>query len=245
MENNEAIVLKQVGIQFTQERKRRLPLGDLLLPFSPAYTEKKKFWALRDIDFRINKGEHVGIIGQNGAGKSTLLKLISQIYVPTEGTIQIQGKVVPILELAGAFESQYTGRENIYLYGAIMGYSHQYMDKCIDEIIEFSELERFIDTPVISYSSGMKSRLGFSIATTIQPDILVLDEVLSTGDRKFQEKSFNRIMNLINEDTTVLFVSHNENSLKKICNRGILLNKGRLVADGKLEDIINQYVSTN
>ena len=119
------------------------------------------------------------------------------------------------------------------------------MDKCIDEIIEFSELERFIDTPVISYSSGMKSRLGFSIATTIQPDILVLDEVLSTGDRKFQEKSFNRIMNLINEDTTVLFVSHNENSLKKICNRGILLNKGRLVADGKLEDIINQYVSTN
>lgn len=241
MDNSEAIVFSHVGIQFTKEKKRRFSLGDLLLPFSPVYTEKNRFWALKDIDFKIYKGENVGIIGQNGAGKSTLLKIISRIYAPTEGTVQIHGKVVPILELAGAFEPHYTGRENIYLQGAIMGYSRQFMNKCMEEIIEFSELSSFIDSPVISYSSGMKSRLGFSIATTVQPDILVLDEVLSTGDRSFREKSFNRIMDMIKEETTVLFVSHSENSLRKICNRGIWLNGGRVMADGNLEEVINQY----
>lgn len=246
MTKEDAVVLKQVGIQFTREKKkRRALLGDLVSHFSGLYTERDKIWALKDVNLNVKKGERVGIIGANGAGKSTLLKLICGILKPTEGELMVQGNIVPILELGGAFEPLYTGRENIYLYGALMGVSHRKMDEYVEQIIEFSELHDSIDTPVMTYSSGMKSRLGFSVATIIRPDILILDEALTTGDRKFREKSYRRIVELISCETTVLFVSHNEGDLRKVCSRGILIDNGHLIADGKLDDILNEYAAMN
>lgn len=245
MTNEDAVILKQVGIQYTREKKRKAPLTDLLSRFSCLYTERDKIWALKDVNLNVKKGERVGIVGANGAGKSTLLKLICGILKPTKGEITVQGQIVPILELGGAFEPLYTGRENIYLYGALMGVSHRRMDDYVEQIIEFSELRDSIDTPVMTYSSGMKSRLGFSVATIVQPDILILDEALTTGDRRFREKSYRRIIELISCETTVLFVSHNEGELKKVCSRGILIDKGHLIADGRLDDILKEYASMN
>lgn len=245
MKKEDAVVLKQVGIQFTREKKRRASLGDLPLMLYDKHTERDKIWALREVNLNVKKGERIGIIGANGSGKSTLLKLICGILKPTEGEIHVQGKIVPILELGGAFEPLYTGRENIYLYGALMGVSHRKMDGYVEQIIEFSELQDSIDSPVTTYSSGMKSRLGFSVATIIQPDVLILDEALTTGDRKFREKSYRRITELIRDETTVLFVSHNEDDLKKVCSRGIILDKGHMVADGELSHILNEYALMN
>ena len=241
MENTDAVILKQVGIQFTRVKKRRLLLGDFLSPRFRLHGEKEKIWALKNINLNIKKGEHVGIIGANGAGKSTLLKVICGVFNPTEGNVAVQGKIVPILELGDAFEPLYTGRENIYLYGALMGISYRRMNEYVEQIVEFSELQEAIDTPVVTYSSGMKSRLAFSVATITRPDILVLDEALTTGDKNFRGKSYRRIMELINSETTVLFVSHNEEELKKVCTRGIILDHGHLIADGKLDDILKVY----
>lgn len=201
----------------------------------------EEFWALRDVSFKIEKGDRLGVMGFNGAGKSTLLKVVAGVLKPTMGKVKIRGVIAPMLELGAGFDMNYTGKENIFLYGATMGYSRKFLEEKYDEIVEFSELGKFINTPMKNYSSGMKSRLGFAIATAVKPDILILDEVLSVGDATFKEKSEQRIMELMDDGVTVLFVSHSTERVKKICNKAIILTKGQLVASGDAESICNIY----
>ncbi|MGN0466228.1 MAG: ABC transporter ATP-binding protein [Lachnospiraceae bacterium] len=203
-----------------------------------AYNE---FWALKDVSFSLEKGDRLGILGLNGAGKSTLLKVVAGVLKPTEGTVMTKGKIVPLLELGAGFDKEYTGAENIYLYGAVLGYSRKFVEEKFDEIVEFSGLGEFIDVPIKNYSSGMKSRLGFSIATVVEPEILILDEVLSVGDVKFRKKSEKKIMSMFDDGVTVLFVSHSLEQVKRLCNKAILLEKGRIIASGDIEKVSKIY----
>ena len=200
-----------------------------------------EFWALKNVSFSVEKGDRVGILGLNGAGKSTLLKVISGVFKPTEGHVDKHGKMVPLLELGAGFDPQYTGKENIYLYGAMLGYTKKFIDSKYDEIVEFSELQKFMDVPVKNYSSGMKSRLGFSIATVVEPKILILDEVLSVGDAKFRKKSEKKIMSMFDSGVTVLFVSHSLEQVQRLCNKAMILEKGKLIAYGDIVPISEQY----
>lgn len=184
-----AIVVKNVSMKFNLSKEKVDNLKDYLIKKCKRQIKYNEFWALNDVSFSIDKGDRVGILGLNGAGKSTLLKVIAGVFKPTEGEVIRNGKIVPLLELGAGFDPQYTGRENIYLYGAMLGYSKEFIDEKYDEIVQFSELKDFIDVPVKNYSSGMRSRLGFSIATVVSPQILILDEVLSVGDAKFKKKS--------------------------------------------------------
>ena len=200
-----------------------------------------EFWALRDVSFKIEKGDRLGVMGFNGAGKSTLLKVVAGVLKPTMGSVKVRGVIAPMLELGAGFDMNYTGKENIFLYGATMGYPRKFLEEKYDEIVEFSELGKFINAPMKNYSSGMKSRLGFAIATAVKPDILILDEVLSVGDAAFKEKSEQRILDLMEDGVTVLYVSHSTERVKKICNKAIILTKGQLVAYGDAESICNIY----
>ena len=199
------------------------------------------FKAVDNISFEVQDGEVVGFLGPNGAGKSTLLKVISGVFKPTEGHVDKHGKMVPLLELGAGFDPQYTGKENIYLYGAMLGYTKKFIDSKYDEIVEFSELQKFMDVPVKNYSSGMKSRLGFSIATVVEPKILILDEVLSVGDAKFRKKSEKKIMSMFDSGVTVLFVSHSLEQVQRLCNKAMILEKGKLIAYGDIDPISEQY----
>ena len=201
----------------------------------------QEFWALRDISFEVERGDRVGIMGLNGAGKSTLLKVVSGVLKATEGTVTTNGKIAPLLELGAGFDRQYTGAENIYLYGAMLGYSKEFLQERYDEIVAFSELGSFIDVPVKNYSSGMRARLGFSVATIVEPDVLILDEVLSVGDAKFRKKCENRIQSMFDKGVTVIFVSHSTSQVLRMCNKGILLEQGRLIAQGDVEDVVSVY----
>lgn len=201
----------------------------------------QEFWALKDVNFDIQRGDRVGIMGMNGAGKSTLLKVIAGVLKPTEGSVRCFGKIAPLLELGAGFDRQYTGAENIFLYGAVLGYSREFIQKKYDDIVKFSELGRFIDVPVKNYSSGMKARLGFSIATVVEPEILILDEVLSVGDKRFRKKCEARIQSMFDKGVTVLFVSHSTDQVLRMCNKGILLEQGKLVAQGDVEEIVDLY----
>lgn len=201
-----------------------------------------RFYALRDVSFQVKKGDRLGILGLNGAGKSTLMKVIAGIYKPTSGTIEKEGIIAPMIELGAGFDRQYTGEENIYLYGAVLGHSRQFMKEKFREIVDFSELWDFIDVPLKNYSSGMRARLGFSIATVLQPDILILDEILSVGDAKFRKKSEKKLIDMMDTGVTVLFVSHNIEQVRKICNKAIIMDKGRLAAYGDVESVAGQYM---
>ena len=201
----------------------------------------QEFWALKDVNFDIQRGDRVGIMGMNGAGKSTPLKVIAGVLKPTEGSVRCFGKIAPLLELGAGFDRQYTGAENIFLYGAVLGYSREFIQKKYDDIVKFSELGRFIDVPVKNYSSGMKARLGFSIATVVEPEILILDEVLSVGDKRFRKKCEARIRSMFDKGVTVLFVSHSTDQVLRMCNKGILLEQGKLVAQGDVEEIVDLY----
>ncbi len=205
----------------------------------------EKFYALNDVSFEIKKGEVIGIIGNNGAGKSTLLKVISGILKPVEGKVTLQGNVVPMLELGSGFDIDLTGRENVFLNGAILGYSEEYLKEKYDEIVEFSELGNFIDTPVRNYSSGMMMRLAFSIASIVNPDILIVDEILAVGDMAFQEKSYRRMMELMSHGTTVLLVSHSIEQIRARCDRVIWLDHGKVVAIGDTQEICDRYIASN
>lgn len=203
------------------------------------------FWALKDLNFEIKKGDRVGIIGHNGAGKSTLLKLLSQITSPTEGSIKINGKIASLLEVGTGFHPEMTGRENIYMNGAILGMKHDEIDKKVNDIIEFSEIGEHIDTPVKRYSSGMYVRLAFAVAAHLDSDILIADEVLAVGDAAFQKKALGKMNELSSgEGRTVLFVSHNMAQVKNLCNKGIVLEKGRIVReDDEIDKSIDWYLS--
>lgn len=204
------------------------------------------FWALRDISFNVDKGDVVGIIGKNGSGKSTLLKILSKITAPTKGEIRVKGKVASLLEVGTGFHPDLTGRENIYMNGTILGMTKGEISRKIDEIVAFSGVEDHIDTPVKRYSSGMKVRLGFAVAAHLEPDILIVDEVLAVGDADFQKKAIGKMQSVSTEEgRTVLFVSHNMNSVTQLCNRGVVLDGGRLIFDGNVHEAVNRYLGEN
>lgn len=201
----------------------------------------KEFWVLRNISFQIDKGDSLGIIGLNGSGKSTLLKVVAGILKPTLGEVVSHGNVAPLIELGAGFDADLSARENIFLNGAILGYSREYMEEKFEEIVSFAELEEFIDVPIKNYSSGMTARLGFAIATMNVPDILIVDEVLSVGDHKFQEKSFARMKTILDSGTTLLFVSHSIEQVKKMCNKALWLENGQMKMFGDTNIVCDAY----
>lgn len=236
-----AIEVNNVSMKFNLSREKVDSLKDYIFKTIKREIQYNEFWALKNVSFSVEKGDRVGILGLNGAGKSTLLKVISGVFKPTEGHVDKHGKMVPLLELGAGFDPQYTGKENIYLYGAMLGYTKKFIDSKYDEIVEFSELQKFMDVPVKNYSSGMKSRLGFSIATVVEPKILILDEVLSVGDAKFRKKSEKKIMSMFDSGVTVLFVSHSLEQVQRLCNKAMILEKGKLIAYGDIDPISEQY----
>jgi len=241
-ENKEKIiVLENVSLEFEMSTERIFSLKEFFIKFLKNSLKFKKFKALNEINLEILKGDTIGIIGDNGAGKSTLLKVISGIITPSKGKIMVNGTISPLIELGAGFDEELSGRENIFLNGYILGYSRKILEEKIDEIIEFSELKEFIDTPLKNYSSGMVARLGFSIATIVKPEILIVDEILSVGDIKFQKKSEKRIKDLMEKGSTVIFVSHSINQIEQICNKAIWLEKGKIKKIGDSGDICQEY----
>lgn len=204
--------------------------------------KRTELWALKDVDFTVEEGETLGIIGRNGAGKSTLLKILSRITKPTRGSAEIRGRVGSLLEVGTGFHSELSGRENIYLNGAILGMKHAEIDRKFDEIVDFSEIEQFLDTPVKHYSSGMYMRLAFAVAAHLEPDVLIVDEVLAVGDTGFQNKCLGKMDEVSRSGRTVLFVSHNLGSLARICRSGILLERGEMVFHGGIREAIDDYL---
>lgn len=205
---------------------------------------QEEFWALKDVNFEVKQGDVVGIIGRNGSGKSTLLKVLSRIIEPSSGEITIRGNVASLLEVGTGFHPELTGRENIFFNGAILGMSQKEIRAKFDDIVEFSEVEKFLDTPVKFYSSGMYVRLAFSVAAHLDPDILIVDEVLAVGDAAFQKKCLGKMRDVAGEGRTVLFVSHSMSAVQSLCNKGILMEKGRISATGDIESVANEYVSS-
>lgn len=235
------IDVKNVTMKFKMSDE---PLNSLKEVFTTAVKGKLKFnefLALDDVSFELEKGKTLGLIGKNGAGKSTTLKLISGILKPTSGTIRTKGNIVPMLELGAGFDLELTGKENIYLNGAILGYSKQYLEEKYDEIVDFAEIRDFIDMPIRNYSSGMMARLAFSIASVVQPEILIVDEILAVGDVAFQEKSFNRMKELMSGGATVLFVSHDLEKIEEMCDKVIWLQRGKVVMFGDTEEVCEAY----
>lgn len=209
---------------------------------SPEVLEGKEFWALNDVSFEVRRGEAFGIVGSNGAGKSTILKLLSGIMKPTSGNITVRGRLSALIEVGAGFHPDLTGRENIFLNGTILGMTRAEIRRKLDDIIAFGELENFIDTPVKRFSSGMYARLGFSVAAHVEPDLLIVDEVLSVGDYLFQQKCMDRMTSILRGGTTVLFVSHNLHAVSELCQRSMLLEKGRVLACGPTDEVIRQYI---
>lgn len=230
-----------VSLCYRMSFDRVLSIKEYLVQLIKGKLKYHEFWALRDVSFEVNKGEVLGIVGNNGAGKSTLLKIISGILKPTEGSVQVFGNVVPMLELGSGFDFDLTGRENIFLNGAILGYSEQFLKAKYDEIVAFSELGQFIDVPLRNYSSGMVMRLAFSVATVVNPDILIVDEILAVGDATFQEKSRARMMELMSGGTTVLFVSHSIEQIRGMCDKVIWLDHGHMKMIGDTKTVCDAY----
>ena len=238
---NEVISLDNVSVKFNLSSEKLDSFKEFFIKLIKRDVHYDEFWALQNISFSVEKGDRLGILGLNGAGKSTLLKVISGVFKPTEGTVKRKGLIAPLIELGAGFDMQYTGRENIYLYGSVLGFSQKFLDERYDEIVAFSELEKFMDVPLKNYSSGMKSRLGFAIATAVEPDILILDEILSVGDAKFRKKSEQKVMSMMDKGVTVLFVSHNISQVQRICNKAILLEHGKIIAKGTTEEVCPIY----
>lgn len=235
------IEVKNVKMKFKMSEE---PLNSLKEVFTKAVTGKLKFnefLAVNDISFKVEKGETLGLIGTNGAGKSTTLKLIAGILKPTEGKIITRGNIVPMLELGAGFDLELTGRENIYLNGAILGYSKEYLESKYEEIVDFAEIREFIDMPIRNYSSGMMARLAFSIASVVQPEILIVDEILSVGDINFKKKSFDRMQELMTGGATVLFVSHEIEKIEEMCDHVIWLEKGKVKKYGTAKEVCKAY----
>lgn len=236
------VEVNNVSVRFNLSKQRKINLKNYIKNIKNRELMFQEFWALQNISFNVEKGERLGILGLNGAGKSTLLKVVSGVMKPSKGSVQTKGRIIPLLELSTGFDRDYTGRENIFLRGATLGFSTKYMEEKFNEIVDFAEIEEFLNVPVRNYSSGMKAKLGFSISTMVDPDILILDEVLSVGDAKFRKKSFNKMMSLIeNKDTTVLFVSHSISQVEKLCNKAILLEKGKMTMGGEAKEVIERY----
>ncbi|MDR0883015.1 MAG: ABC transporter ATP-binding protein [Oscillospiraceae bacterium] len=236
-----AVRLENVSMRFNLNRERVDNLKEYFIKFLSHKLSYNEFWGLRDVSFTVEKGERLGILGLNGAGKSTLLKVVSGVMRPTFGTLETYGDIAPLLELGAGFDPAYSGGENIYLYGATLGYSRNQVKGIWQEIVDFAELQDFIDVPVKNYSSGMRARLGFAIACMVDPDILILDEVLAVGDKPFRVKCEAKIQSLFEKGVTVLFVSHNLEQVQRLCNKAILLEQGRIIAAGDVDSVAAVY----
>ena len=239
-----AIEVKNVTIKFNMAKEKVDSIKEYILKFIKKKLFFEEFTALNNVSFDVKKGEVFGIIGLNGCGKSTILKIISGIYSPSKGSVKVNGSIAPLIELGAGFDMDLTARENIYLNGSVLGYSKNYIDSKFDEIVDFTELHQFIDVPMKNYSSGMVARIGFAIATITDPDILIVDEILSVGDFLFQQKCEQRINELMKNGTTILIVSHSIDQIKRLCNRVMWLKAGQVVKIGETQEICNEYSHT-
>lgn len=239
MENNIAINIEDVSKRYKLFKSKKHRAFNALLPFLGKSYED--FYALKDINLEVKKGDILGIVGNNGSGKSTLMKIVAGVTQPTSGNVSVEGNLVPLLELGSGFHRDFTGYENIYFYTAILGYPKKEILAKTREIIEFSEIGDFIHQPIRNYSSGMRSRLAFSVSVNINPDILILDEILSVGDLAFKEKSYKKIKEFFKQGKTILFVSHSLESIKGLCTRAILINKGELIMDDEPTKVVDYY----
>ena len=239
---NYAVKLDNVSMMFNKSSERVDSAKEYIIKLLKRQLMFEEFWALQNISFNISKGESVGIVGLNGSGKSTLLKIIAQVLKPTKGIIQVSGTIAPLIELGAGFDDNLTARENVFLNGAVLGYTRTQMREKFESIVDFAELWDFVDVPIKNLSSGMVARLRFSIATCHVPDILIVDEILGVGDFKFQEKCEERMNNIIKSGATIIFVSHSEKQVRELCNRAIWLQKGHLVMDGDVDDVCDHYM---
>lgn len=241
MSNKTMIEVNDVTMRFHMNLDKILSLKEFVTRKLSGKLAYQNFTALEHISFTVQRGETFGLIGRNGAGKSTMLKVISGILKPTEGSVVCKGNIVPMLELGSGFDMDLNGRENIFLNGAILGYSEEFLKEKYEEIVAFSELEQFIETPIRNYSSGMLARLAFSVASVVKPEVLIVDEILAVGDAAFQEKSRARMLELMGGGTTVLFVSHSLEQIRQMCQRVVWLEKGRIQMVGDTEDVCGLY----
>lgn len=241
MEEFEILTIDHVSMQFRLASEKVDSLKEYFIRTIKNQISFESFWALQDVSFHLNKGDALGLIGLNGSGKSTTLKIIAGVLKPVKGTVSVRGSVAPLIELGAGFDYDLTGSENIFLNGALLGRSRAEMEKYYDDIVEFSELREFMNTPVKNYSSGMVMRLAFAVATIGTPDILICDEVLAVGDFRFQEKCYKRIQTMRDNGTTLLFVSHNIEQVSELCNKVVWLEKGRVKMFGDTAEIIDVY----
>lgn len=237
------IDVQNVTVRFNMASERIDNLKEYFVKLAKHELMFKEFLALKDVNFKVNRGEAWGLIGTNGSGKSTLLKVICRIFKPYRGTVETYGSIAPLIELGAGFDGDLTATENIYLNGAVLGHSKKFMREHFDEIVDFAELWDFLDMPIKNYSSGMAARLGFSIATITQPDILICDEVLSVGDYAFQQKCEKRMNEMRSNGTTLLYVSHSMNSVLNICDSALWLDKGVVKGKGKAKSVVNEYLN--
>ncbi len=241
MSSEKMIEIRNVSMKFSLSDDKIMSLKEFITQKLSGKLTYSEFWALKNISIEIGRGEVFGIIGRNGSGKSTLLKVISGILKPSEGIVNCVGNIVPMLELGSGFDFDLTGRENIFLNGAILGYSEEFLKSKFNEILGFSELGKFIDVPIRNYSSGMLTRLAFSVATMVSPEILIVDEILSVGDEAFQKKSHARMLEMMSGGTTVLLVSHSLSQIREICDRVLWLDHGEIKMVGQADEVCDQY----
>lgn len=240
--NSEVVRLQKVGVRYRLPSERIGSFKEYTIRWIQRRVTHRDFWALQDVNLSVNRGETLGLIGHNGAGKSTLLKLIARVFRPTAGRVVVMGKVAPLLEFGAGFHPELTGRENIFLNGALMGFSHREMEGKLEGIVNFAELWDFIDVPMRTYSSGMWARLGFAVATDVQPDILLIDEVLSVGDESFKRKSSARMQEFRDREATIILVSHDMEMIQSMCSRAAWLDHGQIKAIGKTSEVVQAYL---
>lgn len=241
MEKDTIIQVKDVSICFNMSKEKVDNIKEWVIRLAKHQLKFEEFWALKGISLDIKRGESMGLIGSNGSGKSTLLKVMAGVLKPTKGSVTVDGSIAPLIELGAGFDPELTARENIFLNGAILGYSKEKMSEYFEDIVDFSELREFLEVPIKNFSSGMYARLGFAIATVVRPDILICDEILAVGDFKFQEKCRNRILDMKKQGTTILFVSHSTGDVQKICEKAAWINQGNLVMYGDVEEVCSAY----
>jgi ABC-type polysaccharide/polyol phosphate transport system ATPase subunit len=241
LDQNIAVSLENVGVRYRVPSERIGTFKEYMIRRIQRKVQNREFWALRGVNLNVLRGEVFGLVGHNGAGKSTMLKLVARVLRPTEGRVVVRGRVAPLLEFGAGFHDELTGRENVFLNGALLGFSHQEMEEKFSRIVDFAELWDFIDAPMRTYSSGMWARLGFAVATDIKPDILIVDEILAVGDESFQRKSAARIQEFRDQGATILLVSHNMANIEKMCHRAAWVDHGQVKAVGQVAEVIDRY----
>jgi len=237
------ILLDKVSVRYRVPRERVSGIKEYTIRLLQRRLQYEEFWAVKDVSFSVNRGEVFGIVGRNGAGKSTMLKVMARVLQPTNGRVVMYGRVAPLLELGGGFHPELTGRENVYLNMSLLGHSRRQTDSLFDQIVDFSEIRDFIDSPIRTYSTGMVARLGFAVATSMRPDVLLVDEVLSVGDTSFQEKCLARMFSFQESGTTIVIVSHSMATIENFCDRALWLDHGKVQSLGTVSTVIDDYLN--